>query len=158
MAKAFDNTPANVITLLKQVRKQIQPIKRDGKNPHFGNHYATLDNVIEAVTSPLDDAGFILTHRTFGNEHGMFVQTSIIHEEDRNLVLSTDIPIVLHKQDMQALGGAITYARRYGILSLLNLPTEDDDGNLASAPTKRGASDNKSDKPVANIWKDISNG
>ena len=158
MAKAFDNTPANVITLLKQVRKQIQPIKRDGKNPHFGSHYATLDNVIEAVTSPLDDAGFLLTHRTFGNEHGMFVQTSIIYEEDRNLVLSTDIPIVLHKQDMQALGGAITYARRYGILSLLNLPTEDDDGNLASAPTKRGASDNKSDKPVANIWKDISNG
>ena len=158
MAKAFDNTPANVITLLKQVRKQIQPIKRDGKNPHFGSHYATLDNVIEAVTSPLDDAGFFLTHRTFGNEHGMFVQTSIIYEEDRNLVLSTDIPIVLHKQDMQALGGAITYARRYGILSLLNLPTEDDDGNLASAPTKRGASDNKSDKPVANIWKDISNG
>ena len=158
MAKAFDNTPANVITLLKQVRKQIQPIKRDGKTPHFGSHYATLDNVIEAVTSPLDDAGFLLTHRTFGNEHGMFVQTSIIYEEDRNLVLSTDIPIVLHKQDMQALGGAITYARRYGILSLLNLPTEDDDGNLASAPTKRGASDNKSDKPVANIWKDISNG
>tara|TARA_X000001382_G_scaffold82702_1_gene58430 strand:+ start:1483 stop:1959 length:477 start_codon:yes stop_codon:yes gene_type:complete len=158
MAKAFDNTPANVITLLKQVRKQIQPIKRDGKNPHFGSHYATLDNVIEAVTSPLDDAGFFLTHRTFGNEHGMFVQTSIIYEEDRNLVLSTDIPIVLHKQDMQALGGAITYARRYGILSLLNLPTEDDDGNLASAPTKRDASDNKSDKPVANIWKDISNG
>ena len=158
MAKVFDNTPANVITLLKQVRKNIQPIKRDGKNPHFGNHYATLDNVIEAVTSPLDDAGFILTHRTFGNEHGMFVQTSIIHEEDRNSVLSTDIPIVLHKQDMQALGGAITYARRYGILSLLNLPTEDDDGNLASAPTKRGASDNKSDKPVANIWKAISNG
>ena len=136
MAKAFPDTPVNVITLLREVRKKIQPIKRDGKNPHFGNHYATLDNVIEAVTSPLDDAGFILTHRTFGNEHGMFVQTSIIHQDDRNLVLSTDIPIVLHKKDMQALGGAITYARRYGILSLLNLPTEDDDGNEASKHQK----------------------
>ena len=148
---------SNHIENLMKVRKEIQPIKRDGKNPHFKSNYATLDNVIETVTDPLDKYGFFLTHHTFGNEHGMFVRTHILHKTGE-MIVSTDIPIVLHKQDMQALGGAITYARRYGILSLLNLPTEDDDGNYASAPPKRGASDNESDKPVANIWKDISNG
>ena len=36
---------------------------------------------------------------------------------------------------MQGLGSAVTYARRYGIMSLLNLPSEDDDGNTASFPS-----------------------
>ena len=37
---------------------------------------------------------------------------------------------------MQGLGSAITYARRYGLLGMVGLAPEDDDGNAASAPTK----------------------
>ena len=32
---------------------------------------------------------------------------------------------------MQSLGGAITYARRYGLASLTGVPVADDDGNTA---------------------------
>ena len=37
---------------------------------------------------------------------------------------------------MQQLGSAVTYARRYSLLPLLNIETEDDDGNLASGKAK----------------------
>ena len=36
------------------------------------------------------------------------------------------------KNDMQQLGGAITYAKRYSLVSLFGLSEEDDDGNKAS--------------------------
>ena len=40
------------------------------------------------------------------------------------------------KPDMQQLGSAVTYARRYSLLPMLNIECEDDDGNLASGKTK----------------------
>ena len=48
--------------------------------------------------------------------------------------------------DMQKLGSAITYARRYTLGSLLAMAAEDDDGNSASGlkakgkPSKKGSS------------------
>ena len=68
------------------------------------------------------------------------------------------------KPDMQQLGSAITYARRYSLIPMLNIECEDDDGNLASGKTKsfneletyedfdsaiRGC---KSEKAVSALW------
>ena len=116
----------NIITKLMEARADIEPIKKSGTNPHFGNKYATLESVIEAVTEPLQKHGFLLMHRTISNEHGKSITTELVHESGESFV--TAIPLVLGKNDMQGLGSAITYARRYGIMSLLNLPAEDDDG------------------------------
>ena len=116
----------NIINLLMAARADIQPIKKSGTNPHFKSKYATLEGVIEAVTEPLQKHGFLLMHRTVSNEHGKSITTELVHESGESFV--TAIPLVLGKNDMQGLGSAITYARRYGIMSLLNLPAEDDDG------------------------------
>ena len=124
----------NIITKLMAARADIQPIKKSGTNPHFKSKYATLEGVIEAVTEPLEKHGFLLMHRTISNEHGKSITTELVHESGESFV--TAIPLVLAKNDMQGLGSAITYARRYGIMSILNLPTEDDDGNEASKPQK----------------------
>ena len=124
----------NIITKLMAARADIQPIKKSGTNPHFKSKYATLEGVIEAVTEPLEKHGFLLMHRTISNEHGKSITTELVHESGESFV--TAIPLVLAKNDMQGLGSAITYARRYGIMSILNLPTEDDDGNEASKHQK----------------------
>ena len=116
----------NIIKILMEARADIEPIKKSGTNPHFGNKYATLESVIEAVTEPLRKHGCLLMHRTISNEHGKSITTELVHESGESFV--TAIPLVLGKNDMQGLGSAITYARRYGIMSLLNLPAEDDDG------------------------------
>ncbi len=124
----------NIITKLMAARADIQPIKKSGTNPHFKSKYATLEGVIEAVTEPLEKHCFLLMHRTISNEHGKSITTELVHESGESFV--TAIPLVLAKNDMQGLGSAITYARRYGIMSILNLPTEDDDGNEASKHQK----------------------
>ena len=69
----------------------------------------------------------------------MFVRTR--SAQNGRMIVSTDIPIVLHKQDMPKRGGAIaTQTLRYIIT--LNLPTEDDDATSERAP-KAGASNSK---------------
>jgi hypothetical protein len=45
------------------------------------------------------------------------------------------------KQDPQAAGSAITYARRYSLQSIAGIPSEDDDGNYASKPAKKSTID-----------------
>ena len=43
------------------------------------------------------------------------------------------VPLIVQKNDMQGLGSAITYARRYGLMSMAGIAPEDDDGNAAAA-------------------------
>lgn len=119
----------NVIAQLIEARKAIQPPVKSGTNPHFRSRYVTLEGVIEAVTGPLSDHGFMLTQEVTAEPS---VCTVLRHKDDPVWQLTSNVPLVLGKQDMQGLGSAITYARRYGIMSLLNLPAEDDDGNGAS--------------------------
>ena len=47
-------------------------------------------------------------------------------------IVSVSVPIIGNPSNMQQLGSAITYARRYGLLMLAGIaPADDDDGNAA---------------------------
>ena len=41
------------------------------------------------------------------------------------------VPLIVGKNDMQGYGSAVTYARRYGLMSMAGIAPEDDDGNAA---------------------------
>lgn len=56
----------------------------------------------------------------------------LIHVES-NEAISGVVPLCLAKQDPQALGSALTYARRYVLMSVLGLVGNDDDGAAGSA-------------------------
>jgi len=122
----------NVTSLLIKARLDIQPPAKTGTNPHFRSRYVTLEGCIEAVTQPLANHGFFLSQQLTTYDGGNYVSTVLIHEDFPEWQMVSHVPLVLGKNDMQGLGSAITYARRYGIMSLLNLPAEDDDGNQAS--------------------------
>lgn len=103
---------------------------KDAKNPHFKNQYATLESVIDASKTHLLKNKIILC-QTLSTEN--VLETTLLHESGE--FISSEVKLILSKQDMQQLGSAITYARRYAIASLLNMAQEDDDGNAASEKT-----------------------
>lgn len=141
----------SIISKLIQARAEIQPPKKEGTNPHFRSKYVTLEGVIDAVTEPLAKHGFFLAQEvTDYPDHRPSVCTILRHESDPTWQMTSNVPLVLGKQDMQGLGSAITYARRYGIMSLLNLPAEDDDGNGASGTPKDAAPAPKTERQ--NAW------
>lgn len=117
---------------LLEFQKLNITIEKDAVNPHFKNSYSSLNEVLSKVRKPLNDLGVVIVQRGEGYAHGYGLITELIDIEDDSRVQSFT-PYV-NATDMQKLGGAITYARRYSLVSMLGLEDADDDGNTASAP------------------------
>lgn len=100
---------------------------KDRSNPAFRSKYADLGNVMDACMPALNKHG-IAVAQTMRDET---VVTMFIHESGE--ILECPVPLILGKRDMQGLGSAVTYARRYGLMSLAGIAPEDDDGNAAVA-------------------------
>ena len=132
-------------TALLAFQKLAVTAKKDGKNPHFRSNYSTLESVIEAVKQGNQFGLFFTQEMTYekcfdDNEIGYvipIVVTKVMHEHD-DTVIESKLPIMLAQANMenpQKIGSAITYYKRYTLQSVYGLPSEDDDGNVASQPT-----------------------
>lgn len=109
---------------LLEFQKQISVIKKDAKNPHFKNTYATLKQVLSEVKPILNEVGLLLTQPI--DERG--IGTVITDGKDS---ISSFIPLPQGLAP-QPLGSAISYFRRYTICSLLALEIDDDDAQLTT--------------------------
>jgi hypothetical protein len=123
----------NIYSAVLKAQKEITHAVKDAKNPHFKSKYATLESVIDAVKKPLNDNGILVVHATSSE---LILTTSLIHAESGESI-SSSVPLLMSKQDMQQLGSSETYSKRYNLTALLNLPTEDDDGNAAVAAQQK---------------------
>jgi len=134
----------NIAKALSMFQHNVSKIKKDGKNPFFKSNYATLTNILDTIANPLENSGLVFSQLPDGDNS---LTTILIHTESGEFIESTfNMHIV--KNDPQALGSAITYARRYALGAILGLNIdEDDDGNRATpqAPkiTRNGTDDNK---------------
>jgi len=117
-------TKQTIQTQLLEFQKKVTVIKKDSKNPHFKNTYASLTQIISEVKPLLSDVGIVLTQPIInGNVSTMLTFGSA--------VLESSIPLPVGLQP-QPLGSAITYFRRYTLASLLALEIDDDDANEAT--------------------------
>jgi len=119
----------NIYTALLEAQKQIETIKKDataGKGT-FSYNYATLGQVMEMIKQPLNNNGIIVTQPIMGDR----VITSLMYTDGTKIEDSGTVIVCARPNDPQAQGSAITYARRYGLMSLLCLSAEDDDGAKA---------------------------
>jgi hypothetical protein len=107
-------------------------VGKDSVNPHFRNRYASLSNIIEAVTPHLNAAGLSIIQMP--TTEGL--ETLLLHESGEYI---SSLSTIAAKDPMnpQAVGSAITYARRYAMGAVLSLNIdEDDDATAATVPPK----------------------
>jgi len=119
-------------TSLLKVQGELGALKKDESNPFFKSQYVSLNAVREAVVPALTKAGLVLLQPTVFADGKQFVRTTIVHAESGESVISDTEVISKSANDAQQVGSGISYARRYGLMSLLCLAAEDDDGNSAS--------------------------
>jgi len=105
---------------------------KGAKNPFFKSNYADLSAVQSAVYPPFHANGFAIVQIGGADEHGQYMETRFIHEGAAPETFSSRVYLSFKQGDMQSLGSAITYARRYGLCALSGVPLEDDDGNRAA--------------------------
>jgi len=114
-----------------EVQKQIGTLSKNAKNPFFKSQYLDLTTIIEHVTPLLNEQGLTLLQPLCGDS----VTTCIMDSETGETLVSSTLTLP-NITDPQKLGSAITYFRRYTLKSLLAIAEADDDGNLASKPSK----------------------
>lgn len=108
---------------------------KQSNNPHFRSKYADLGNVMDACLPALNKHGIALLQPTGQDQHGPYVDTVLMHESGQTL--SCRVHLVVNKNDMQGIGSAMTYARRYGLMAMAGIAPEDDDGNAAAKAAPR---------------------
>jgi hypothetical protein len=103
---------------------------KDAKNPHFKSSYATLASTWDALRKPLTDNGLSVIQ--YGTSQGSdeYLVTKLIHTSGQ--FVESHIKLINQKGDMQGLGSAWSYARRYGLQAIAGIAQDDDDGNAAS--------------------------
>ena len=131
MTQEYD---VNIAGALVGAISELEDPYMDAQNPHFKNHYATLKSCLDTVRPTLARHGLVLMQFVMPSANGGDrLVTRILHEsggfmEDEGISL-------VGADNMQKLGSAISYARRYGLLAILGLVGDpDDDAEVASAP------------------------
>lgn len=116
---------------LLAAQKSMGDAVKDAKNPFFKSKYADLNAVREAVMPSLNQNDItVMQLNVAGPEGRQFVRTLLLHSSGE--FVGSDTQIICSKQnDPQALGSAISYARRYGLQSMLCIGAVDDDGERA---------------------------
>ena len=107
----------------------------------YAYSYADLSDVLRAVRTVYARHGLAVTQPVAGGNGTVSVGTVLVHTTGGRIVSPVlELPAT---GTPQAVGSAITYARRYSLLATCGLATEDDDAAAAkpqrAAPRKRTA-------------------
>lgn len=134
-AAAERKPPVNLYTAIHKAQAKIETVRKNGENPHFKSKYATLDEVWETVRKAVNDAGLVVFCTIDPTADGKKELTTHVAEVKSGEEISCSFPIVAQAATPQAVGSAMTYARRYTLTALLEIVTgdgADDDGEAAT--------------------------
>lgn len=110
---------------------EIEAATKDASNPHFRSKYADLGSVIDAIKPALIGHGLYFHQHTHPAEDGVMVETILYHNGGEKESLGK-LYVPANKRDAQGFGSALTYARRYALMTAFGVSAEDDDGNAAA--------------------------
>ena len=113
---------------LVAAQADFSAVPKGSVNPFFKSKYAALPDVVQHTSPVLAKHGLAVTQ--FITEDDTLT-TMLIHKSGQYIQGTMALHLV--KDDPQAQGSAVTYARRYSYMSVLGLVADDDDdGNSAS--------------------------
>lgn len=118
-------------------------LKEDAKNPLLKNTYVSLDNLLNTVRPILVDCNLKVTQEMAGD----YLITSLYHSSGqfKGSAMSFN-PMAGNRgtNELQNIGGGITYAKRYAISALLGISVDtDDDANGMPDDTRKKVSTKK---------------
>jgi hypothetical protein len=143
-----------IASALVKAQKEFGPALKSSTNPAFRSRYADLSACVEAVIDALNNNDIFMMQPTHECDNGVIVETIFIHSSGEQ-ISSGKLHVPATKHDAQGYGSALTYARRYSLMTACGIAPEDDDGNNASkpkaAPAKPAAQPAKASPPPAKI-------
>lgn len=121
-----------IATALAKAQGEITGALKDSANPFFKSKYADLASCWDACRGPLSANGLAVVQIPGISEDAtrMVLETRLMHSSGQ--WISSLLPIHPKDESPQAMGSALTYARRYALTAMVGVAQVDDDGNAAS--------------------------
>ena len=152
----------NIIKKVFNVQCKYNSVTKNAKNPFYKSNYANLEHILDGLYPVLQEEKILIIQSANTENNFTNVKTRLTDVDSQEWIESTiSLPIEkkLFKDSTESYItpqlGAISnaYCRRIGIMTLLCLKAEDDDGNSGSVPTdknpaKKVSKGNVTDKTV----------
>ena len=124
---------------MARAQANMTDARRDAENPFLKSRYADLSSVRAACLAAMNAEGLSviqIPRVTFQDQAGLFVvelETLVAHASGQFIRDCLIVPV--SKPDIQGVGSAISYARRYSLAALAGIAPagEDDDAHSAIA-------------------------
>ncbi|MFB6518602.1 ERF family protein [Streptomyces sp. NPDC056401] len=137
--------PPVIAMALLEVQKELKPMVKSATNDDFNSGYVPLDDVLTYAIELLNKHHIAVMQPALTDENDhVALKTMLIHRSGVGYEATSRL--ALSKADSQGHGSAITYMRRYALMSMIGLTAkgDDDDGNKAagvSAPATKDQRD-----------------
>jgi hypothetical protein len=140
---------SNLAAALALAQGQIKSASKDATNPHFKNRYASLASVWDACRSALAANKLSLSQHPSADVQRKEVSVTTILLHASGEYLQSTLAAPLTQMTPQAIGSAITYARRYALSGIVGIAPDDDDDGNATQPQVKGKRDDDGFNPRA---------
>ncbi len=131
-----------LVLALSIVQGKVEGAVKSSTNPHFKSKYSDLSEVWNACREHLAAQSIAVIQTPSIEGSDSYLETIVAHKSGQ--WIKGKMKLINNKGDMQGLGSAITYARRYSLAAMVGIASEDDDANAASVQ-----------KPVLSIQKPV---
>lgn len=130
-------TIGQLAAALAKAQAKIKGAVKDSANPFFKSSYADLQAVWDACREALTSNDLAVIQTTDECDRGTTLITTLAHKSGE--YIQGKMPVLPLKTEPQALGSAISYARRYALAAIVGVYQTDDDGEAAQARPKNSA-------------------
>lgn len=118
-----------IATALAKAQAQMKNAPLNKVNPHFKSKFADLASVRDTVVPALSANGISIAQTLNvgileGDGNVILVVTRLLHASGQWIESRCPIP---NGTDMQKMGSAITYARRYSLSAICGIAADEDD-------------------------------
>ena len=145
------NNEENLFSKKQKISKQVGILEKDLQNPLYKSQYISLQKIVKAVnecvyTQDCDNSFLVKETKLIDTVISITVEYTLIcikTKEKMTSEMTTFIPF--DKNVSQKIGGAVTYLRRYILMSFYNvsLGDEDNDANSLEIPEKKESVEKK---------------
>ena len=128
-----------IYAALFAAQAEIEPIEKGHYNPAFKRNYSGLPDVLNTVLPVFQKHGILLIQTPIRSDDKtvLVLETIFAHAESGETITGT-VSMPLQDASPQKYGSAMTYARRYALMSMAGLMSEDDDANTAQGLSAGG--------------------
>lgn len=127
---------------LVAAQAEIEDAPRSGNNQFKGYNYATISDIRAATKAPLANHGLAITQLPFTSADGCSIRlrSVLIHTSGQWIASELEArcegvdKVKAGVMDMQKVGSALTYMRKYALSAMVGVAADDDDGQATANP------------------------